>query len=222
MRRGAGRAACTLMTAAAVFAPLVLGQAGPATAKAVAQRVDRHYNSLHSLKANFTEQFRGLGLNRAQSGTLLLLKPGRMKWEYNSPPGKVFLLDGKYALSYTPGDSHVQRIPAKDLSDLRSPLRYLLGHAELAKELTGLTLKPAPDGSFALTGVPRDMGDRVARLALTVTADGTITGIEITETDGAVTSFTFSDEQVNAPIFARTFQFTPPAGVPVVDSLPPV
>ncbi|MGH9606951.1 MAG: LolA family protein [Terracidiphilus sp.] len=191
-------------------------------ARTLAQRVDRHYNSLHSLKADFTESYEGLGMKRTESGRLILLKPGRMRWDYRSPPGKLFLLDGKFSWSYTPGDSHVLRIPAKDLNDLRSPLRYLLGHAELARELNGLAVEPAPGGQFTLTGIPKNMENRVARLALTVTADGTITGIEIKETDGAVTRFTFSSEQPDAPISASAFRFMPPPGVPVVDSLPPV
>ena len=74
-------------------------------------------------------------MQRTESGTLLLVKPGRMKWEYSSPPGKIFLLDGKYAWFYTKGDAQVQRIPAKELDDLRSPLRFLLGHTNLEKEI---------------------------------------------------------------------------------------
>jgi outer membrane lipoprotein carrier protein len=192
------------------------------SAKNLAQRVDRHYNQLHSLQAGFMESYEGLGMRRTESGTLLLLKPGRMKWEYSEPAGKLFLLDGKYAWFYSRGDSQVQRIPARQLDDLRSPLRFLLGHTELEKELTGLTLAPAPNGRFALSGQPKGQEQRVARLTLTVTAEGTITGIEIEEADGALTRFTFTAEQPNVAIPAAAFHFTPPAGVPVVDALPPV
>ncbi|MGD0831545.1 MAG: outer membrane lipoprotein carrier protein LolA [Terracidiphilus sp.] len=188
----------------------------------LAQRVDRHYNQLHSLRAGFTESYEGLGIRRTESGVLLLLKPGRMKWEYGQPAGKLFLLDGKYAWFYSRGDSQVQRIPAKELDDLRSPLRFLLGRTELEKELNRLTLQPAANGQFTLSGQPRGQEKRVARLSLTVTAEGAITGIEIEETDGALTRFTFTAEQLNPPIPAGTFHFIPPAGVPVVDALPPV
>lgn len=188
----------------------------------IAQRVDRHYNQLHSLRAGFSESYEGLGMRRTESGTLLLLKPGRMKWEYSEPAGKLFLLDGKYAWFYSRGDSQVQRIPAKQLDDLRSPLRFLLGHTVLEKELTGLTLASVPNGCFALSGQPKGQEQRVARLTLTVTTDGTINGIEIEEADGALTRFTFTAEQPNVAIPAAAFYFTPPAGVPVVDSLPPV
>ena len=209
--------------AAALLLAVVCGAQQPApNAHEIAQRVDRHYNQLHSLRAGFTESYEGMGMRRTESGTLLLVKPGRMRWEYSQPAGKLFVLDGKYAWFYARGDSQVQRIPAKQLDDLRSPLRFLLGHTELEKELVGLTIKPSPNGQFTLTGQPKGQERRVARLTLTVTADGTITAIEMEETDGALTRFSFTAEQPNVAIPPETFHFTPPAGVPVVDALPPV
>jgi outer membrane lipoprotein carrier protein len=188
----------------------------------LAQRVDRRYDQLHSLKAQFIESYAGLGVRRQESGTLFLRKPGRMMWQYSSPAGKIFLLDGKYAWFYTKGDAQVQRIPSKELDDLRSPLRFLLGHTELEKEMDSLTLATAPNGLFTLTGQPKGQEQRVARLTLTVTPAGAIAGIEVEEIDGALTRFTFSDEQPDAPIPADAFQFSPPLGVPVVDALPPL
>jgi outer membrane lipoprotein carrier protein len=198
------------------------GQTPSITAHDLAQRVDRHYNQLHSLQAQFTESFEGLGMNRAESGKLLLLKPGRMKWDYSSPAGKIFLIDGSYAWSYSQGDSQVQRIPTKELDDLRSPLRFLLGRTKLEKELENVQMTAGPGDRFTLTGVPRGLEKRVERVTLVVTADGSITSMQIEETDGATTRFTFTDEKPDAPIPAQAFRFTPPAGVPVVDMLPPV
>ncbi|MGA8742563.1 MAG: outer membrane lipoprotein chaperone LolA [Terracidiphilus sp.] len=209
--------ACSLIG----FSSIAAQQPQP-TAHNIAQRVDRRYNQLHSLRAEFTESYEGLGRARSESGTLLLLKPGRMRWDYSNPAGKVFLLDGKYAWFYSKGDPQVQRIGAKELDDLRSPLRFLLGHTQLEKEIDHLAVTPAVNGSFILAGVPHGQEKRVQRLALTVTADGVITAIEIQETDGAETRFIFTGEQPNVPIAPATFHFTPPPGVPVVDALPPV
>ena len=189
------------IVAAALLSMCIYGQQTAPAAKGggpdahdVAKRVNEHYNKLHALKAGFTESYAGLGMHRQESGTLLLAKPGRMRWDYTSPAGKLFLLDGKYAWFYTQGDAQVQRIPAKQLDDLRSPLRFLLGHTELEKELVNLTLKPVPGGGFALTGQPKGQENRIPRLTLTVTAVGAITAIEIEEVDGAITGFTFSGE----------------------------
>ena len=116
----------------------------------------------------------------------------------------------------------MQRIPAKELDDLRSPLRFLLGHTELEKEMDTLTTGVAPGGLFTLAGQPKGQEARIKRLTLTVTAEGTITAIEIEETDGALTHFSFRGEQPNVPVAPETFRFTPPEGVPVVNALPPV
>lgn len=220
---GFRRGGWLLLAAILLFAPrLVIAQSPAPSAHELADRVDRHYNQLHSLKAGFTESFQGLGMDRTESGTLFLLKPGRMKWEYTSPAGKIFLIDGSFAWFYSQGAAQVQRIPTRQLDDLRSPLRLMLGHTKLEKELDNLTVTAAPGGQFALTGVPHGLEKRVARVTLTVTADGALTSIEIEETDGALTRFTFATEEPNAPIPPGTFRFIPPAGVPVVDAPPPV
>jgi outer membrane lipoprotein carrier protein len=221
---GRNHLACLGLLLACVLAgPFAsLGQGTALSAHDLAQRVDQHYDSIHSLKAGFSESYEGLGIHRTETGTLLLSKPGRMRWDYSSTPGKIFLLDGKYAWFYAPGDPQVQRVPARELDDLRSPLRFLLGHTDLEKELANLTVAPGPSGAFVLSGQPKGQEQRVARLSLTVTPTGTITAIEVEEADGAITRFVFTAEQTNAPIAPETFHFTPPPGVPVADGLPPV
>jgi len=191
------------------------------TAQQLAQRVDKYYNGLHSLRTSFSETFRGMGIDREESGTLLLRKPGKMHWSYSNPAGKVFLLDGKYAWFYSPGDAQVERVSAAQMDDLRSPLRFLLGHTQLQKELDGLTLSTTGDG-LQLSGVPKGMQNRVSKIVLGVSADGVIHSMSILEPDGAQTAFTFKDSQPDAPAPNADFVFHPPPGIPVVDGLPPV
>ncbi len=201
-----------------------LTAASQANVHDLAQKIDRHYNHLTSLRAAYVEQYRGMGQEREEHGTLLLKKPGRMRWTYVS--GKIFVLDGKNAISYTPGDAQAQRIPAKQLDDLRSPLRFLLGHTELEKELDHLTASMAQGGAMTLSGTPRSStGTGEQRIqTIRVTADpstGTIQALQIVEIDGSTTGFRFSAQQENLPTDKTDFQFTPPADVTVVDGLPP-
>ena len=189
---------------------------------ALAARIDHHYNSLWSLEVDFTQEYAGMGMNRREAGVLLLKKPGRMRWNYSKPTGKLFVLDGHYAYFYSPGDSTAQRVPVKELDDLRSPLRLLLGHTKLAKELTGLAIDSNGNGSYTLTGIPRGLEKRVASFAVTATAEGVIQSMRIEETDGVRTTFVFSNEKPNVPAPDSEFVFTPPTGVHVVGGLPPV
>jgi outer membrane lipoprotein carrier protein len=206
----------------------VRAQAAPASAAtlgkaelAIVRRVDDHYNHLASLRTAYSEHYAGMGMDRTETGTLLLKKPGRMRWSYTAPVGKVFVLDGKFGWFYTPGDAQAQRIPAKQLDDLRSPLRFLLGHTQLQKELDGLTVTPAGSG-FEITGVPKGMAERLKQLTLVVTATGAIDRMRLEEVDGAVTEFSFSQMQEDVPVSDADFKFTPPAGVTVVQGLPPI
>lgn len=190
-------------------------------ADALLRKVDDHYNRLSSLRAHYTERYAGMGIDRTESGTLLLKKPGRMRWSYDQPAGKVFVLDGKFAWFYTPGDDQAQRIPAKQLDDLRSPLRFLLGHTQLKKELVGATVTQDSHG-IHIAGVPVGMEQRVKALTLDVTAAGAIQHMKMEELDGATTEFTFTQVEENVPTREVDFTFTPPAGVQVVNGLPPI
>lgn len=191
------------------------------TLRELTRQVDQHYDRLHSLSVHFTETYSGMGMQRAESGILLLEKPGRMRWNYTDPLGKVFVIGGQYGYSYTPGDAQAERYPAKQLEDFRSPLRFLLGHTRIEKELTNLTLMPN-GAEYLLRGIPKGMEQRVAEVELTVTSDGKIQAIQWSEVDGAITSFRLTDEQPNPPLDAATFSFVPPAGVVVVNGLAPM
>jgi outer membrane lipoprotein carrier protein len=192
------------------------------SADVMAARIDHHYNSLRSLEVNFTQDYEGMGMDRRESGVLLLKKPGRMRWTYSKPAGKLFVLDGHTGYFYSPGDTTAQAVPVKELNDLRSPLRLLLGHTKLTKELTGLAIAPAADGTYVLTGIPRGLEKRVSMFSITATAEGVIQSMQIEETDGIRNMFAFSDEKPNVLAPDSEFAFTPPAGVHVVSGMPPV
>jgi len=207
---------------AAFFTLSITAAAQIPTAASLAKTVDAHYNHLQSLQAHYTERYQGMGLDRSETGTLTLKKPGRMRWVYDSPAGKLFLLDGHSAITYTPGDAQATRIPEKQLDDLRSPLRFLLGHTELAKELDNLTLMPASTGLYTLSGTPKGMQQRLHSLALTVDTAGQIQTMRIEDTDGATTTFTFTDMHENIPTTDADFTFTPPPGIPILNGTSPI
>ena len=149
---------------------LLLAQSHPPDVRQAAATIDARYNGMKSLRAEFTEVYSGGGVRRSESGTLWIKKPGKMRWEYSSPQKKVFLTDGATAWFYVPGERQARRTPLKKLDDLRSPLRYLLGHTKLEKELRGLSLapdvQPETAGDMVLRGIPVGMEDRISQVLL--------------------------------------------------------
>ena len=149
------------------MAALVLGLAAAgnsADVHSLAGAVDAHYNRLRSLEAEFTEVYRGAGMERSETGTLWLKKPGKMRWEYRSPREKLFVSDGRDAWFYVPDDHQARKTAAKKLEDVRSPLAFLLGKTKLEKELRGLSMAPditpLEEGNVVLRGMPVGMGPR--------------------------------------------------------------
>jgi outer membrane lipoprotein carrier protein len=186
---------------------------------ALAHKVDERYNHLQTLQAEFTELYRGAGVERAESGTLWLKRPHRMRWEYHTPREKLFVTDGREAWFYSPAERQARRTAFKKIEDLRSPLAFLLGKTKLENELQGLALAgdraPRTAGNVVLRGVPRRIG-QVTEVLLEVSPEGQIAGIRAQEADGGTTEYWFSGMRENVPVSEERFQFRPPAGTEIV------
>jgi len=187
----------------------------------IAKAVDEHYNHLRSLQMEFTESYRGNGLDRTELGTLWLKKPRKMRWEYRSPKEKLFLSDGVNAWFYVPGERQARKEPFKKLEDLRSPLGFLLGKTKLEKELRGLSLaadvEPLSSDHLVLRGVPSGMEDQIREVLLEITPDKRIVRIILQGSDDATTEYRFSDQKENVAVADQRFRFEPPPGVETIE-----
>jgi outer membrane lipoprotein carrier protein len=210
-----------LVLAVCVFSALCAVAGASPDIRAIAQAVDNHYNHLHSLQAEFTELYRGSGMDRSESGTLWLKKPRKMRWEYRSPKEKLFLSDGETAWFYVPGERQARKEPFKKLEDMRSPLGFLLGKTKLDKELRGLSLAvdvpPLRPEDVVLRGVPNGMQDQISEVLLEITPENRIARIILEGTDDSTTEYRFADQKENVTVSDQRFQFEPPPGVEAIE-----
>jgi outer membrane lipoprotein carrier protein len=189
--------------------------------RALAAAVDTHYNHLRSLQAEFTETYRGSGMDRNESGTLWLKKPGKMRWEYRSPKEKLFVSNGRDAWFYLPDDRQARKESAKKLEDLRSPLAFLLGKTKLEKELRGLSVAPDVEpllaGNTVLRGVPSALADQISEIVLEISPDNRIVRLIMQGVDGASTEYRFTDQKEDVSIADNRFDFRAPADTEIVE-----
>ncbi len=189
--------------------------------KALAAAVDAHYNHLRSLQAEFTEVYSGSGMERTESGTLWLKKPGKMRWEYRSPREKLFVSNGRDAWFYVPDDRQARKESAKKLEDVRSPLAFLLGKTKLEKELRGLStapdVPPLRAGDTVLRGVPKGWEDQISEIILEIAPDDTIVRLMIQGVDGASTDYRFADQKEDVAVADNRFDFKAPTGTEIVE-----
>lgn len=184
----------------------------------VLQAVEQRYNRAQTLTARFTETYEsGNRTRRSESGTLALRKPGRMRWDYSSPTGKMFLSDGKRFYLYNPDTQRVEVSSAKDLEDMHAPLAFLLGKLHFYKEFSGFEMRgDGPD--LWIEAEPTSATLPYSKVEFLVTPEARIRRLRVTQDDLSVLDFTFEDEALNARLAPDRFVFRMPAGAEIDDT----
>lgn len=197
----------------------------------VRRALEARYQHAHTLKAIFLERYSdGSGGITAESGTVYFSRPGRMRWEYESPEQKLFLVDGTNAWFYVPADHTASRAKLNESSDWRTPIALLAGSANLSKLCRSIeivdSLKQGDNtgkevtspGDTTLRCIPRDTsGDSGQEVLLETDPSAHLVRVIIQEPGNAETEFRFGNWEENIPIPETNFHFEPPPGVAIVD-----
>lgn len=183
----------------------------------VLKAVEARYNSARTLQAQFEQRWMvGGRARRIESGTLKLLKPGKMRWDYSAPAGKLFLSDGKTLWYASPATGRVERTAMKNADDFRTPLAFLLGRLNFKKTFQDFELRE--NGSEAIiVAIPKSSRVPYSKVEFTVDPANEIRRLLVTGLDETVMEFRFSLEQLNPALNPALFRFSPPAGVEVVE-----
>lgn len=181
--------------------------------------VETRYNHAQSLQVIFHEAYTGPGQpRRTESGTLLLRKPGRMRWDYDSPQGKLFISDGKFLWLYTPSTKQVEKMKMKESDDMRAPLAFLLGKLHFDKEFRNVQSKPAAGGGTLITAEPKTDSLPYTAVEFVVAPDTQIRSVKVTGFDRSILQFDFDQEKLNPPLEAKLFEFRMPPGAALVET----
>lgn len=203
--------------------------AATSNVESAVRALEARYHGAKTLKAVFLESYGDRnGSRSAESGTVYFSRPGRMRWDYESPEKKLFLVDGTNVWLYVPADRTASRAKLKESSDWRTPLALLVGKADLAKICRDLQLvtpagsqaaEPVPAGDRTLRCIPRDApaGDTTQQVFLEMDPQNDLVRVVIDEAGGVRTEFRFGNWQRNVPLAESTFHFEPPLGVSIVD-----
>jgi outer membrane lipoprotein carrier protein len=208
------------------------------TAKEAEHAFEARYRHAATLKAIFYQRYSdGKGAGEAESGTVYFSRPGRMRWEYESPEKKLFIVDGKNVWFYIPDDHTASRAKMKESSDWRTPLALLAGKPDLGRicknvELAGPAKPdmsssqpqndaPVDSGDATLRCTPREssdqMGEPIRDVLLTIDAQGYLVRVLIQQPGNVTTEFRFGKWQANIHIAEAQFHFQPPPDVEIVD-----
>ncbi|MCW5963405.1 MAG: outer membrane lipoprotein carrier protein LolA [Bryobacterales bacterium] len=204
-----------------VFAGLCLAPSPQLSAQTrispILQGIETRYNAVKTLQVDFTQVFRFGPRSRTESGTLFLQKPGKMRWEYGDPEGKLFLSDGKFVYLYSPSTNVVERTPFRATDDLRAPLAFLLGKLDFQRDFGRFTLKPEAD-NYWITAEPKNERSPYTMVSFLVSPSFEILEVEVSGMDQAVNRFRFHNELRNPSLTESRFEFRPPQGARLVEA----
>jgi outer membrane lipoprotein carrier protein len=178
--------------------------------------IEQRYNHAKTLQVQFNETYSVQGRARkSESGSLTLRKPGRMRWDYSAPAGKLFISDGKDVYLYTPDAHRVEKMKLKESEDMHAPLAFLLGKLDFAREFRDFEVKP--DGAnFLVTAKGKTDKLPYDKIAMLVTPDYQIQRLVINGQDESILTFRFDQEKVNPQVSDSQFKFQMPPGATLV------
>src|SRR6266481_7288655 len=207
--------------------------------KNIVHRLETRYHSARTLQATFLERYVENGrVVRTEAGIAYFRRPGKMRWEYQSPAKNLFLLDGKWAWFYVPADHTVTRVPAKESTDWRTPLALLAGEMRVSRVCARVQvatseklespvdvmlrckLRGSGDQSQYPTasesGKPGEEDSEVVFFEI-VKNTGELVSVAVRDPGGVRIEFHFTNWQADPPVDDSLFHFHAPPGVAIVN-----
>lgn len=226
---------------------LVLGlfslPAGAPDTHKLVRLLEARYHGAQTLQTTFLERYSENGrVVRSEAGVAYFRRPGKMRWEYESPEKNLFVVDGKTAWFYVPADRTVTRVPAKQSTDWRTPMALLAGEMKLsricARVETTAAEKPATVENIVLycplrgeqsepqagTGDPAGMQDDGPEESVyleVAPSTGDLARVLVRDKGGVTVEFKFADWRFNPSIPVSFFRFDVPRGVAIVNGESP-
>jgi outer membrane lipoprotein carrier protein len=227
-------AAAPLASAAILVALFLLGPStGPGVARAVTlasplgasadldsflNRLQHRYQTTKSFSANFDETITRPGAPPIRrSGVIYYQKPGRFRWEFDGSQPETIVSNGATIYDYDPALNQVVETPLAQAFHSQAAATFLLGAGNIkrdftvqaltgrsASELVHLALTPKQGGQQLEAGIERQTYNIVA--------------LSLTDALGNRTDLSFNHIELNQPLPASQFSFTPPADADIVKS----
>src|SRR3977135_817679 len=128
----------TVLTLSAALAALLVvdTRAADPTAAELAQALQRKIDAVQDFSADFVHTYQGGVLKKqlTERGTVLIKKPGKMRWDYTAPEKKQFVSDGAKIYFYIPADKQVIVSSVPPNAAAATPALFLAGKGRLTSE----------------------------------------------------------------------------------------
>jgi outer membrane lipoprotein carrier protein len=179
--------------------------------------IEERYNKAKTVQVDFSQTYTDRARKTTEKGTLFLKRPGRMRWQYSSPAGKLWVCDGQIVSAYDPDRKRVEKSKLKNEEDLRAPFAFLLGKLKFHEQFGKFDM--TPEGAD-IKIVAKAKSDKMiyTEVAFVASPDFRIKQVTVKGQDGSVMDYAFENEKIDPLLADALFKFAPTGDVEVVDS----
>jgi len=214
-----------LFTVPIILTALLLGDAAVASAEPIAslEGLQKKYSQVRDLKMEFIQtQKSPRRAAKTATGTLVLKRPGMMRWEYKTPIEQLYVSNGKTVFFYLPQEKQVQKIKVKESRDPRIPFLFLLGKGNLKRDFSKVEWapdeKPFFQGNRVILAYPKKGIDEFARILMEFSPQTfQLQRVTVIDVDGTTSEFVFTNIQQDVGTAAGVFDFKAPPGTEVIE-----
>ena len=189
---------------------------------ALVESLQKKYDSVESMSANFEQSYKSMRFeeDKKASGTLEIQKPGKMRWDYREPKGKLLVSDGETLSLYDPQDKQVVVNRQPKGQSLPAAIAFLAGKGKLKESFAMEWIaKPNEARKAVIRATPKSKEPNVREIHFTVSLEGspTIVATSIVDELGGESQVSFRNIKINPKLSAKRFEFKAPKGVTIVE-----
>jgi outer membrane lipoprotein carrier protein len=197
--------------------------AGDPTPKDIARNLQKIYRQTRSLTADFKQVASSITgrHKRRGAGTMQLLKPGRMRWDYMEPDQQVVICDGKSVSMYFAKQKQMIVSPAKQYLESDVTYSFFAGTGDIIRDFD--VQSPDPDdldkmaGTYQIKIIPRHSHPQVDYINLWVDAKSyLLKRVKVTDKFGSQTDISFTNIKRNVDISPAVFNYMPPLDTEII------
>jgi chaperone LolA len=192
----------------------------PPSADSLAARIQARYDTVRDFTADFTQRLSGglvlAGKTAVDRGKVAIRKPGFMRWVLETGDRSEITANGVQMVFYSPEDKVATFKPLPKDDTAPSALLLLSGRGKITRDFTAALPADQPAAQWRLVLTPKAKQSDFKTIALIV--DRTtlqLRGLEVTDSQDAVQTFTFSNLKENQGIKDEVFQIKVPKGVAI-------
>ena len=188
----------------------------------VLNKIQYFYENTKSIKADFIQETVFLDKSKEiRTGKVWIKKPGKFRWEYQTPEKFLIISDGFQIFIYYPEEKEVLIYPSGKVISSQLALGFMSGRGNIKKDLKLESFEILNEKEWKISFFPVSKDTYIEKIVLTVNLDtGEVKEFYFINTSGEKVRIIFKNLEYNLDLKNNIFTFIPPKNSKVLNTSP--